>query len=112
PSPPLLSALAPARPRSYLASPPPGAPHAQTGFHAAAYARAIEAVPLSALCPSGGAFAQNPYFCMGLVNAAEAVLQVSRRAGAVQMPHAHLAAAHGAHGFAQQGNAVAIFEGA
>ncbi len=84
---------------------------AQTGFHAAAYAQALKEVDPDALSPSGGAFAQNPYFCTGLVNAAEAVLQVARRAGPVQVPGAALAAAHGQHGYAQQGNVVAIFEG-
>jgi hypothetical protein len=36
---------------------------------------------------------------------------VSGRAGAVQVKNAKRAAAHGCHGFAQQGNAVAVFEG-
>ena len=52
-----------------------------------------------------------PYFCTGLVNAAEAVLQVSGRAGPVQRPRAPFGA-HGSHGIAPlQGNAVAVFEG-
>jgi acetyl-CoA acetyltransferase len=83
----------------------------QTAFHDVAFRRALD---LSAGCevsPSGGPFAQNPYFCSGLVQAAEAVLQVSGRAGAVQVKNAKRAAAHGCHGFAQQGNAVAVFEG-
>ena len=65
----------------------------------------------AALSPSGGSFSQNPYFCMGLVNAAEAVLQLSDGAGQVQRPGARWAAAHQTHGYAQQGNVVAIFEG-
>jgi len=81
----------------------------QTGFHALAYEAALgpNAPPLS---PSGGAFAQNPYFCTGLVNAAEAVLQVSGRAGPTQLPHVRRAGAHGSHGFAQQAHVAAIFE--
>ena len=38
------------------------------------------------------------------------VLQVAGRAGAVQRKGARRAAAHGCHGYAQQGNAVVIFE--
>ncbi len=83
---------------------------AQTGFHAVAYGRALDLAAPERLSPSGGAFAQNPYFCTGLANAAEAVLQVSGRAGAVQVAGARSAAAHGSHGFAQQGHAVAVFE--
>ena len=33
-----------------------------------------------ALSPSGGTYAQNPYFCMGLVNAAEALLNKGAKA--------------------------------
>lgn len=84
----------------------------QTAFHEAAYRRALDLQDSRKVSPSGGPFAQNPYFCTGLVGAAEAVLQVSGRAGAVQVQNAKRAAAHGCHGFAQQGNAVAIFEGA
>jgi len=83
----------------------------QTGYHAAAYAKALDAVDPDAIAPSGGPFAQNPYFCMGLINAAEAVLQVSDQAGNVQRKAVGWAAAHGCYGYAQQGNAVAIFEG-
>jgi acetyl-CoA acetyltransferase len=81
----------------------------QTGFHALAYKAALGGTS-AAVSPSGGPFAQNPYFCTGLVNVAEAVLQVSGSAGATQVRGARVAAAHGCHGFAQQGNAVAIFE--
>ena len=83
----------------------------QTAFHDVAYRRALNLPVACRVSPSGGPFAQNPYFCAGLVHAAEAVLQVSGRAGAVQVKGATRAAAHGCHGFAQQGNAVAIFEG-
>jgi hypothetical protein len=83
----------------------------QTGFHNVAYRRALSPPVKCQVSPSGGPFAQNPYFCAGLVHAAEAVLQVSGRAGAVQVNGAKRAAAHGCYGFAQQGNAVAIFEG-
>jgi acetyl-CoA acetyltransferase len=81
----------------------------QTGWHALAYEAALGRDP-PRLTPSGGAFAQNPYFCTGLVNAAEAVLQVSDRAGPIQIAGASLAGAHGSHGFAQQAHVVAIFE--
>ena len=84
----------------------------QTAFHEVAYRRALRLPETCKVSPSGGPFAQNPYFCTGLVNAAEAVLQIAGRAGAVQVKGTKRAAAHGCHGFAQQGNAVAIFEGA
>ena len=82
----------------------------QTGYHEAAYVRAFGIADEGAVSPSGGAFAQNPLFCTGLVNAAEAVLQVSGKAGAVQRAHARRAAAHSCHGYAQQGNVVVVFE--
>jgi acetyl-CoA acetyltransferase len=84
----------------------------QTGYHEAAYVRAFGVKDEETLSPSGGPFAQNPLFCSGLVNAAEAVLQVAGRAGAVQRPRVKRAAAHGCHGYAQQGNVVMVFEGA
>lgn len=86
-------------------------PDGQTGWHLAAYRRAFPEVDPDAVAPGGGAFAQNPYFCTGLVNAAEAVLQLAGRAGPMQRPRPRWAAAHGTHGFALQGNAVAVFEG-
>jgi acetyl-CoA acetyltransferase len=82
----------------------------QTGYHAAAYHRALGLEGDERVGPSGGAFAQNPYFCAGLVNAAEAILQVCGKAGAVQRPRARRALAHASHGFAQQANGAAIFE--
>ena len=81
-----------------------------TGYHEAAFTRAFEIEDPDVVSPSGGAFAQNPVFCTGLVNAAEAVLQVAGRAGAVQRTGARRAAAHSCHGFAQQGNVVMTFE--
>ncbi len=83
----------------------------QTGFHEVAFRRALQLPDNVAVSPSGGPFAQNPYFCTGLLAAAEAALQVAGRAGAVQVPGARRAAAHGCHGFAQQGNVVAVVEG-
>jgi hypothetical protein len=82
----------------------------QTGYHEAAYVRAFGLPEKTAVSPSGGPFAQNPLFCTGLIGAAEAVLQVSNRAGPVQVPNARRAAAHSCHGYAQQGNVVMIFE--
>ncbi|HEV8096554.1 MAG TPA: thiolase family protein [Burkholderiales bacterium] len=82
----------------------------QTGYHEAAYVRAFGLEREEALSPSGGPFAQNPIFCTGLVNAAEAVLQVAGQAGAVQRTNVRRAAAHGCHGYAQQGNVVIVFE--
>lgn len=83
---------------------------AQTAWHHLAYAQALKGwrAPLS---PGGGAFAQNPYFCTGLVNAAEAVRQVSGTARGVQIGGARRALAHGSHGFAQQGHVAVVFEG-
>lgn len=81
-----------------------------TGWHEAAWVRAFGIEDEAALSPSGGAFAQNPVFCNGLINAAEAVLQLSNRAGPVQRPNVRRALAHGCHGFAQQGNVVVTFD--
>lgn len=83
-----------------------------TGWHEAAYVRSFGIERAQALSPSGGTFAQNPVFCSGLINAAEAVLQVAGRAGPVQRAGVKWAAAHGCHGYAQQGNVVVVFEGA
>lgn len=81
-----------------------------TGWHEAAYARAFGITEDARISPSGGAYAQNPFFCAGLINAAEAILQVAGRAGAVQVPEARRAVAHGCHGFAQQGNVAVVVE--
>ena len=82
----------------------------QTGYHEAAYVRAFGIESAEALSPSGGPFAQNPLFCSGLVNAAEAVLQVCGQAETVQRRNVKRAAAHSCHGYAQQGNVVIVFE--
>ena len=81
-----------------------------TSWHEAAWVRAFEIEDESSISPSGGTFAQNPLFCSGLVNAAEAVLQVAGQAGAVQRNNVRRAAAHSCHGYAQQGNVVMTFE--
>jgi acetyl-CoA acetyltransferase len=82
----------------------------QTGYHEAAYVRALGLSSSAAVSPSGGAFAQNPLFCTGLVCAAEAILQVAGQAGTTQINDVHRAVAHSCHGFAQQGNVFMIFE--
>lgn len=84
----------------------------QTGYHEAAYIRALELSSSVTVSPSGGAFAQNPLFCTGLVCAAEAILQVAGQAGPIQVNDTRRAAAHSCHGFAQQGNVFMIFENA
>jgi acetyl-CoA C-acetyltransferase len=81
----------------------------QTGYHEAALVRALE-VGDAAVSPSGGPFAQNPYFCAGLVNIAECALQVAGAAGAVQVPGVRVAVGHGVHGFAAQGHVFAVLE--
>jgi len=83
---------------------------APTAYHEAAYVRAFGIATEETISPSGGSFAQNPLFCSGLVNAAEAVLQVSGTAGDVQRGNVRRAAAHSCHGYAQQGNVVMVFE--
>ena len=83
---------------------------AQTGFHELAYRAVLNGSAPKAISTSGGAFAQNPYFCTGLINAAEAILQLSDQAGPIQMPGIKRAAAHGSHGFAQQGNVAVVLE--
>lgn len=85
---------------------------APTGYHEATFVRDLELPDHFAVSPSGGVWAQNPLFCTGLVNAVEAVLQVSGRAGPTQVEGASRAAAHSVHGFAAQGHVVTIFEGA
>jgi acetyl-CoA acetyltransferase len=80
-----------------------------TVFHEAAYVRALDLAD-TPVSPSGGVHAQNPLTATGLVHAVEAALQVSDRAGEVQIPGARRAVAHSCHGFAQQGNVFAVFE--
>lgn len=83
---------------------------APTGWHDLAIERHLAGRRVAELSPSGGVWAQNPLFCSGLVNAAEAALQVAGRAGAVQVEGAGFAVAHGSHGYAQQAHTFAAFE--
>ena len=82
----------------------------QTGFHDLAFRAALNGHAPKDISTSGGAFAQNPYFCTGLINAAEAVLQLADKAGPIQIPGIKRAAAHGSHGFASQGNVAVVLE--
>ena len=84
---------------------------AQTAWVDLALSKAFKAGSKLSFNPSGGAWAQNPYFCTGLVNAAEAVLQVSGRAGPHQIKGAKRALAHSSSGFAQQTHGFVVFEG-
>jgi acetyl-CoA acetyltransferase len=82
----------------------------QTGFYELAFRAALGDETPKAVSTSGGAFAQNPYFCTGLVNASEAILQLSDQAGPIQIPGIKRAGAHGAHGFALQANVAVVLE--
>ena len=84
---------------------------AQTGWADIALVDALEAGSRVAVNPSGGAWAQHPIFCTGLVHAAEAVLQVAGRAGGHQVANAKRALAHGSSGFAQQTHGFVVMEG-
>ena len=84
---------------------------AQSAWADVALTKALGAGSRVAMSPSGGAWAQNPYFCTGLVNAAEAALQVSGRAGPHQVKGAKRALAHGSSGFAQQTHGFVVLEG-
>ncbi len=84
---------------------------AQNAWADLALVKTLNAGPAVQVSPSGGAWAQNPYFCTGLVNVAEAVLQVSGRAGAHQVTGARRALAHGTSGFAQQTHGFVVMEG-
>lgn len=84
---------------------------AQTGWADLAMSQAVGRVSQAAVNPSGGAWAQNPYFCTSMVNAAEAILQVCGSAGAQQVDGARYAMAHGISGFAQQAHNFMVFEG-
>jgi len=84
---------------------------AQSAWVDLALTERMHAAGRVSVSPSGGAWAQNPYFCTGLVNAAEAVLQVSGRAGAHQVAGARRALAHGTSGFAQQTHGFVVMEG-
>jgi len=82
-----------------------------TGYHDLAYRRVLAGIDPQAVSPGGGAFAQYPYFCAGLINARDAIMQVQGEAGDVQRPGARLAVAHAGHGYAQQGHVFTVFEG-
>jgi len=84
---------------------------AQNGYYDVAFTRTLGLDGHPGVSPSGGAWAQNPYFCTGLVAAAEAAGQVAGRAGPHQVAGARRAIAHGTHGFAQQGHVVLAMEG-
>ena len=84
---------------------------AQSAWVDCALTKALGAGGRVSVSPSGGAWAQNPYFCTGLLNAAEAVLQVSGRAGPHQVKGAKRALAHGTSGFAQQTHGFVVMEG-
>ena len=58
---------------------------ASTGWHEAAFCHAFDFGDGVAISPSGGAWAQNPYFCTGLVAACESVNQLAGRAGPHQV---------------------------
>ena len=61
--------------------------------------------------PSGGLLCANPFFASGLVRVAEAVLQVTGRAGGRQVEGVRRAVAHGASGLAGQAHTVVVLEG-
>lgn len=84
---------------------------AQTAWADIALVDTLKAGGRVAVNPSGGAWAQNPFFCTGLVHAAEAVLQVAGRAGGHQVSGAKRALAHGSSGFAQQTHGFVVMEG-
>lgn len=84
---------------------------AQSAYYDLAFTHALGLGADTSVSPSGGAWAQNSYFCTGLVNAAEAVRQVSGQAGAVQAGSVRYAVAHGCHGYAQQGHGFVVMEG-
>jgi hypothetical protein len=80
-----------------------------TIFHEAALTRAL---PLgdAQISPSGGTFAQNPLTATVLVNVVESVLQVSGRAGAVQIPGVRRAVSHSTSGFAHQASVITVID--
>lgn len=82
---------------------------AQTAYHHLAFEQKLGKTR-AVLSPSGGMFAQNPYFCAGMINAAEALRQVSGTADGVQVAGARRALAHGCHGYAQQGHVAVVLE--
>ncbi|MFV8246416.1 thiolase C-terminal domain-containing protein [Mycolicibacterium peregrinum] len=80
-----------------------------TSFHEAALARALPFGDAQ-ISPSGGTFAQNPLVAAGLVNVVESVLQVSGRAGPVQVPRVRRAVAHSTYGFGHQASVVTVVD--
>jgi acetyl-CoA acetyltransferase len=84
---------------------------AQTAWYDLAFTEALGASERVAISPSGGSWAQNPFFCNGLLNAAEAVWQVAGAAGPLQVAGARRALAHGSYGFAQQAHGFVLVEG-
>lgn len=84
---------------------------AQNAWADVVLVEAMRAGDSVAINPSGGAWGQNPFFCTGLVHAAEAALQVGGRAGSHQVEGARLALAHGSWGYAQQTHGFVVMEG-
>jgi acetyl-CoA acetyltransferase len=84
---------------------------AQSAWADVALVESLGAGAAVSVNPSGGAFGQNPFFCTGLVHAAEAALQVAGRAGSHQVEGARRALAHGSWGFAQQAHGFVVMEG-
>lgn len=84
---------------------------AQNAWADVAFSQALGASARVSVSPSGGAWAQNPFFCTGLLNAAEAALQVAGQAGGHQVDGARRALAHGVSGFAQQTHGFVVMEG-
>jgi hypothetical protein len=84
---------------------------AQNAWADVAFSQALGASARVSVSPSGGTWAQNPFFCTGLLNAAEAALQVAGQAGGHQVEGARRALAHGVSGFAQQTHGFVVMEG-
>ena len=59
---------------------------------------------------SGGSLSSNPIFCRGLINVAEAALQIRGEAGNQAKLQVRNALAHGTYGFCGQGNTVVILK--
>ena len=57
---------------------------------------------------SGGALCSHPIFCVGLVNVAEATMQIRAEAGNQADRPINTALAHGTYGLCGQGNTVII----
>lgn len=84
--------------------------HAEFSYQVPLYAGALGLdTGRTAVDPSGGSLAGHAPFVGGLARAAEAVLQLRREAGPVQVPGAKAALAHGAAGPCGQSQGVAIF---